>query len=399
MTTDSNMHVVVIFYNIGGYHAARLNAAFVACEQKGWCLTAIQVTDNTQEHPWGNIEREIKFPLKTLLPIETTPSTIDRSPWSKVAASLIPSCLDSLKPDILAIPGWGFPVSQAALTWSNRHLVPAILMSESKWDDEKRQWWKEQIKSWLYVRNYTAALVGGQLHRDYLIKLGFPQERIFLGYNAVDNQHFNLGAEVARKSPLAARQRQPKIPTKPYFLLVTRLIKRKNVFHLLEAFLVYRQKLGDNQAWNIVVCGSGQEERTIRNFISEKKLNSCVHLPGFIHYQAISDWYGLAQAFVHPAIQEPWGLVVNEACAAGLPILCSHTVGACHELVRHGHNGLLFDPESRENMTDTLLAMHQQTSDARIKMGQFSQTIVANYSPQHFAEGLFKASETALTFK
>jgi hypothetical protein len=50
-------------------------------------------------------------------------------------------------------------------------------------------------------------------------------------------------------------------------------------------------------------------------------------------------------------------------------------------------------------MTDTLLAMHQQSSEARIKMGKFSKTIVANYGPQHFAEGLFKAIETALMLK
>ena len=59
------MHIIVLFYNIGGYHAARLRAAYQACYEKGWNLTAIQVTDNTQEHPWGSIENEITFPLQT----------------------------------------------------------------------------------------------------------------------------------------------------------------------------------------------------------------------------------------------------------------------------------------------------------------------------------------------
>lgn len=393
------MHIVVIFYNIGGYHAARLNAAFLAAKKKQWYLTAVQVTDNTQERPWGNIDDKIQFPLKTLLPQDTTCPTIDRRPWSKVAASLIPGCLEALKPDILAIPGWGFPVSQAALKWSRRHKIPAILMSESKWDDERRQCWKEWIKSWLYVRHHRSALVGGQLHRDYLIKLGFPPERIFLGYNAVDNQHFQFGAALARENQLAARKRQPKIPVKPYFLVVTRLIKRKNVCRLIEAFGAYRQQIGEEKAWDMVVCGSGEEEPSIRTLIQEKKLNDCVHLPGFISYQGITDWYGLAHAFVHPAIQEPWGLVINEACAAGLPIVCSQTVGACHELVHQGDNGLFFDPKSTEKMTDALLAMHQQTSESRMKMGQLSQMIVANYSPQSFAKGLFEAIDIALMIK
>ncbi len=385
------MHIVVIFYNIGGYHAARLRAAYAACQQQGWSLTAIQVTDNTKEHPWGDVEREITFPLKTLLPVATTSPSTDRSPKSTFPASLLPSCLDELQPDIVTIPGWGLPIARAALAWCQRHRVPAILMSESKWDDEKRQWWKEQLKYWLYVRKYDAALVGGKLHRDYLIELGFPRDRIFLGYDTVDNDYFAQRAKVARQDPIAARQRQSNIPSRSYFIAVTRFIKRKNVARLVEAFAAYRQDVGEDRAWNLVICGSGEEEPAIRKIVAEKELHDCVHLPGFIPYQAIGDWYGLANAFVHPAVQEQWGLVVNEACAAGLPILCSRTVGACHELVHDGHNGLLFEPESDRDMTRALLAMHQLDSDARIRMGHFSQTMVANYGCQNFAEGLINA--------
>ena len=93
----------------------------------------------------------------------------------------------------------------------------------------------------------------------------------------------------------------------------------------------------------------------------------------------------------HPALQEQWGLVVNEACAAGLPILSSRTVGACHELVQDGKNGLLFDPESVPDMTRALLTMHQLDLDARLQMGQLSKSIVANYGVQNFAEGFINA--------
>ncbi|MEH2153401.1 glycosyltransferase family 4 protein [Nostoc sp.] len=390
------MHIVVIFYNIGGYHAARLRAAYAACQQKDWKLSAIQITDNTQEHPWGDVEQEITFPLKTLLPIATTSSSTPRNQESTVPASLLPSCLDNLQPDILAIPGWGFPISRAALAWCQKHNVRSIVMSESKWDDEKRQWWKEQLKSWLYVRKYNAALVGGKLHRDYLIKLGLPSERIFLGYDAVDNDYFTQRAEIARLDPVQARHRQTKIPAKPYFIVVTRLIKRKNVFRLVEAFAAYRQQIGHEQAWDLVICGSGEEESSIHNLIVEQKLSDCVHLPGFITYQAIGDWYGLANAFVHPALQEQWGLVLNEACAAGLPVLCSRTVGAGYELVENGKNGLLFDPQSREDMTSALLTIHQMDLDSRSKMGYFSQKIVDNYAPKKFADGLLKAVDIAI---
>jgi len=390
------MHIVVIFYNIGGYHAARLRAAHTACQDKGWNLTAVQVTDKTNEHPWGDIEREVTFPLKTLVSVATTSASIDCSASSSVPASVLPGYLEVLQPDMIVIPGWGFPVSRTALSWCQRHKIPAILMSESKWDDEKRQWWKEKLKSWLYVRKYDAALVGGELHRDYLIKLGFPPERIFIGYDAVDNDYFRQQAQGARFDPVATRQRQPKIPAKPYFIIVTRLIKRKNVFRFVEAFAIYRQKIGAETAWDLVICGNGEEELAIRNLILQEQLHDCVHLPGFIPYQDIGYWYGLANAFVHPALQEQWGLVVNEACASGLPILCSRTVGARYELVQDGKNGILFDPESTQDITNTLLTIHQMDSNSRIEMGIFSQKIVDDYRPQKFADGLLKAINTAI---
>lgn len=392
----NSIHVAVIFTHIGNYHMARLRAVEQICRQQGRHFTAIQVTDQTQQHPWGDIEQEVAFPIKTLMPAAITPVHVNRRPDSPAAASLLTSYLEQCQPDVLVVPGWGFPVCRAALRWCKRHRVRTILMSESKWNDERRHWWKEWLKSWLYVRQYGAALVGGKLHQDYLIRLGFPSDRIFLGYDAVDNDYFTQRAEAARQDPIAARLRQPKIPSRPYFLAVTRLLKRKNALRLVEAFAAYRQQIGNDKAWDLVICGSGEEESLIRNFIVEKELSNCVHLPGFISYQAIGDWYGLANAFVHPALQEQWGLVVNEACAAGLPVLCSRTVGACNELINNSQNGLLFDPENRQDMTCTLLAVHQLDLNSRAKMGQLGQKIVANYGPQRFASGLLKAIDSAL---
>jgi len=390
-----SQHVVIIFHNVGGYHAARLRAAHVACQQIGWTLTAVQVIDQTKDHPWGDVEQAITFPLKTLIPLHQTSDQVDCRPDSPAAAPRLTQCLNELKPDVLVIPGWGFPVSRAALAWSQRHQIPAILMSESKWDDEPRTWWKEQLKSWLYVRKYATALVGGKQHQDYLCRLGIPGDRIFHGYDVVDNDYFAQTAETARRDPLAARQRQPQIPTKPYFLVVTRLIPRKNVVRLLEAYVAYRQQIGE-PAWDLVICGSGMEESRIRQLIQIHQLETCAHLPGFITYQQIGDWYGLAAAFIHPALQEQWGLVVNEACAAGLPILCSRTVGACYELVDGAQNGFTFEPTSTEEMTQMLLKMYFLDSTARAQMGQRSQQIVAQNGPQQFADGLMKAIDRAL---
>jgi glycosyltransferase involved in cell wall biosynthesis len=129
--------------------------------------------------------------------------------------------------------------------------------------------------------------------------------------------------------------------------------------------------------------------------IQHLDLENSVRMPGFVSYQQIGDWYGLAEAFVHPALQEQWGLVLNEACAAGLPILSSKTAGARYDLVREDHNGWLFDPLSKQEITSVLIKMHTSDRSKRTLMGKNSETIVAEFCPQRFARSLFGAIEAA----
>ncbi|MBE9060261.1 glycosyltransferase family 4 protein [cf. Phormidesmis sp. LEGE 11477] len=392
------MHVAIIFSHIGNYHLARLSAASDICQTRGWQLTAVQSIEQTKEHPWGTLPAVEGFTLRTLIPASSAVGRLsaDVHPESPEAVAALAPCLDAIGPDVLVIPGWGFPISQAALRWAQQHSVPTVLMSESKQDDETRTWWKEQLKSWLYVRKYSSALVGGPAHRDYLVQLGFERDRIFYGYDVVDNDYFVKQAAIASQNAASIRQQYPNIPEKPYFLAVTRLIPRKNMLRVLEAFASYCSLVGIENSWHLVICGSGIETDAIYQLIARKGLKDLVHLPGFLTYEQIAYWYGLAGAFVHPALVEQWGLVVNEACAAGLPILCSNTVGACSSLVKDGENGFTFNPQRTSEIVQSLLKIHSMSERDRANMGRASQAIVAYHSPRQFGEGLLNAINVAL---
>lgn len=388
------MHLIILFTNIGSYHAARLRAAYQACQKRGWQFTALQITNDHLHHPWGDLSQEIDFPLETF--VDTTASTYQAGHVPEVRPKDIDPILERLKPTVVALPGWSSPVARYMLRWSRKHKLTTVLMSESKWDDTRRHWWKEQLKSWLYVRHFDAALVGGELHRQYAYQLGIPLDRIFLGYDVVDNAHFEKGAAVARADNEAARFRQPDIPHKPYFICLTRFLARKNILNLIEAYRLYRNQIKPDHAWDLVVCGNGQQLKEIKATIKQNKLSACVHLPGFVPYQSLGDWYGLAEALIHPALQEQWGLVINEACAAGLPILCSTTVGARYELVKLDDNGLLFNPHRLPEITNALVQMHRIPHETRMVMGRRSQQRVAAFTPEQFAHGLVAAIETAM---
>ncbi|MEA3188606.1 MAG: hypothetical protein QOD99_2436 [Chthoniobacter sp.] len=379
------MHLAVIFENIGGYHAARLRAAQTECEKEGWRLTAIQITCAQGEHPWGGIDAQ-PFQIVSL----DDPA---RSNGQQTGAAMT-CALDELRPDAVAIPGWGFDYSRAALRWSRRRHVAAILMSESKEDDEPRARWKEFLKSLLYVKNFQAALVGAEAHREYLVKLGLPREKIFQGYDVVDNDYFAEKADAARAHPHLARDRHTAIPDSPYFLAVTRFILRKNLRCLIAAYAKYRERSGATP-WALVLCGSGSEEESLRNLIRESSLENCVHLPGFVSYREIGDWYGLAGALIHPALQEQWGLVVNEAMAAGLPVLVSARCGCFPELVRPV--GFGFDPCNESELTDLMLKISHPLAD-RASLGAAAKRQVEKFAPREFGAGLMQATRSALTF-
>ena len=404
VTYKFDMHVVVLFHNIGGYHAARLRAAYDVCTQEGWQFTALQETDSAQEHPWGDLKKEITFPLETLLPTIDAPDARDRDPQASIAASRLPACLDRLNPNILVVPGWGYPNSRAALKWAKKHCIPTVLMSESKWDDEPRQWWKEKLKSLLYVRQFKAALVGGQPHHEYLQTLGFPENGISLGYDIVDNSHFLEGAKQAQEQSSLLRQQHPDMPQRPYFITVTRFIERKNVLRLIDAYAHYCDlasqdrdgaSLNKEQIWDLVICGSGVEEASIRARISQYQLESFIHLPGFKPYQEIPHWFGLASTFIHPALSEQWGLVVNEALASGLPALVSNRCGCFSELIVEGVNGFGFDPEDAEQLAGLMLKMSTGAIDLTC-MSKAALDHIQQFSPSRFGHGLKQSVDYAL---
>src|SRR4030095_8242679 len=87
---------------------------------------------------------------------------------------------------------------------------------------------------------YSAALVGGQRHIEYLAELGMPRERIFTGYDVVDNDYFRQKAEEVRSQRSEVRQKHA-LPEN-YFLASARFIEKKNLPKLIGAYAEYRQR-------------------------------------------------------------------------------------------------------------------------------------------------------------
>ena len=162
------MKLAISFTNFGPYHLARLRALATKLKARGDSLIAYEIAGNERRYPWLRAVAEEPFDWVTLFPdrdLESLPKSSCRR--------AIRDALDRDEPDVLGIVGYARPESMAMLAWARRAHRPTILMSESQEMDHPRVWWKEAVKR-QRVRPFSAGLVGGPKHADYLIKLGLP---------------------------------------------------------------------------------------------------------------------------------------------------------------------------------------------------------------------------------
>lgn len=371
----------VLFNRLGPYHHARLNAL-----GSKTALVAIEIRETDSIYAWDKIDEAVDFEKVTLF------SGNEVRKWSRSSIiNNLHSTLKQLQPRAVAIPGWSEGWALAALRWCNDNGVPAILMSESHSADAPRTWRKEFLKSRV-VRLFSSALVGGAPHVDYLLGLGMPRDRIHIGYDVVDNKHFATGADLARSS-VAKLRSQKGLPEK-FFIACSRFVWPKNLANLCRAYACYRQRAG-SEAWKLVLVGDGVVKATLVDMASHLNLGDDMRMVGFKQYSELPIYYGLASAFVLVSTSEPWGLVVNEAMAAGLPLIVSTRCGCAHDLVEEGINGFRVDPENFEEIADVMLKMASQNL-ALAKMGRASRHIIERWSPEFFAENMLRAEEAGL---
>jgi 1,2-diacylglycerol 3-alpha-glucosyltransferase len=384
-----SLTLAVSFTNLGPYHLARLRALADRLAARDGRVIAYETAGSERLYPWQSTRRKEPFDRITLFPERSLESLT-----SAECARSMRRALDRDQPDAVATAGYFRPETIAALGWACRAARPAILMSESQAIDYPRRWWKESLKG-RRVRRFAAALVGGPRHRDYLRALGMPCNRIVLGYNAVDNDGLARAAEVARRAPEGRRW----LPAAPYFLAVNRFVPEKNLPRLIRAFAAYRAGCREPDPWDLVLCGSGADRAAVDRAVAESGCAAAIHLPGFLQADELPRWYAFASAFVHPSVLEPWGLVVNEAAACGLPLLVSDRAGCVDTLVPLGEptTGARFDPYDESAIAARLRWMAGLRGFERAAMGLRAAEQVSDWGPERFAQGILEALVLALT--
>jgi len=295
------------------------------------------------------------------------------------------------KPNVLIGDGfsqWTLP----ALIYRILNGTPLVVCYERTAHTERNAQWYRRAFRKAVIPFVNAMCVNGSLSWAYATSLGMRGDRITIGHMVADvNDLSEKYRRLDSKQVLALRERLGITVDAVVFISVFKLIKPKGIAEFLESWKVFK---GSNAVKPyLLIVGDGPERGNLESFCRKAALTN-VTFAGGIDYDDIHKYYGLADVFVISTLEDNWSLVVPEAMACGLPIMCSKYNGCWPELVTP-ENGWVFNPLS---VSDTVTCLEKCLA-ARHKlseMGKKSLDIVSRHTPEHAARAILEACRIAV---
>ena len=294
--------------------------------------------------PWGDMPNDESLEM---LPSEP-----------KAARARMRTILQEHKFDWLHLAGWGHPLLKAALRLGRTAGLRTSMESDTQ-PPFSEPAWKRWLKAAFYPRMFRAVdffFPGGSRQKYYLQHFGIPEEKIRVAQMTVDVDRIAAMAAKIRKRRKTIRSAINVGDAETLFVYVGRLEPWKGIRLLLEAFASL--ELLDVR---LMVVGDGSCRPLVEKAAAE---DTRIRFIGRRNFEGVVEAFAISDIAVIPSSFEPWGLVVNEALAAGTAVIASDRVGSVDDLVIHGTTGIIFPFDDG----DTLAAlMFQLGRDAVLR--------------------------------
>ena len=290
---------------------------------------------------------------------------------------------------LVQLAGWGGAgvlICAWLLAWWYR--VPVFVESDTQLPIGLPLW-KRAIKRLVYpllFRIPQKFFAAGSRQAAYFRHYGVRNERIVIDRMTVDVTDI-MGRSVALTEQWArpgARKEFGLSAEQTVFIYVGRLESYKGIDSLVVAFNRLR---GTHSQIALLIVGDGPERERVEYAAIE---TDSIRYVGRLNYEQVVRAYNCADVCVVPSMVEPWGLVVNEAMAAGLPVIASDRVGCVDDLVRHDETGLVYRAGSDDALS---LCMERLVQDPvkRGAMGASGRRLISGWTLEQEARIIVSA--------
>jgi glycosyltransferase involved in cell wall biosynthesis len=278
----------------------------------------------------------------------------------------------SISPDFIFCAGW-IDASYLKISKYFFKKIPTVIVLDNHWTGSLKQQIAALVSPAFLLRRFSHIWIPGLFQYEYARKLGFKKEVIITGM---------YSADVSRFQSYYDRYKERKTHSFPKrFLFVGRYIESKGVKELWEAFVELQTEMPS--AWELWCAGTGKLESSFPKHPKIKNL-------GFIQTEAFESLISDTGVFVLPSHYDPWGVVVHEFAACGMPLVCSHDVGAGASFLINGYNGYTFPSKNKNALKKALLRTMSLSDKELLQMSERSVTLSSTITPLTWATKIWE---------
>ena len=271
------------------------------------------------------------------------------------------------KPDAVFVSGWSDKAYVRAARIIRREGILVIAGMDTVYRGQLRQLIASRVAPYYLRSAFDVIWAAGERQRNYASMLGYRGRKCWTGLYCCDWSKFENARKLAQSSKRKA------------FLYVGRYVHAKGLDVLMAAYTKYRRICRD--PWDLVCVGTGADATALEGVCG-------VEDRGFVQPNDLPTLMAECSAFILPSRHEPWGVVVQEAASAGLPLICSSTVGATVHLLQDYYNGFLFQSEDVDSLVDGMRRMSSMSPGDLELMGSRSNELSRQFSPARWADTL-----------
>ena len=279
--------------------------------------------------------------------------------------------LARFRPDAVIIHGYAMMTMLRALLWCRLRGIRAILTSDSSAHGSPPGWRRGLKMAGVppLLRQFGAALTMSDRAEDHLASLGYPRARMFRTPVMIDAGFWR--ARENRSASRAAKRAELGIGENEFTLICSgKLVARKRVEDILEAMA----RLPKGAPTTLLIAGDGELADELK--ARAARLGLKPRFLGFVNIDALPALYACADALVHAAEIEQFGMIVLEAAVVGLPIVLSDATGAIGptSIARPGANAIVY-PRGDVSALSAAIARLRDDAGSRGAMAEASLTI------------------------
>lgn len=240
--------------------------------------------------------------------------------------------------DVLLVHGYNSLTNLLAMVVAKMSGTKVLMRGDTRLEAHHKRTGVKALFKRMVFRWCDGFVAIGSLNRAYYLQHGVPPERVFFAPFSVRNEQFAASTELRARHRHTIRAELGLDGDSLIVLFASKLIKRKRADDLIHAFAGLADQF---PLAYLVVVGSGEVEAKLRA-LADAAVGERVRFMGFQNQSQLPALYAASDVFVLPADSEPWGLVINEVMAAGIPVVVSNEIGAAPDLVQGQETGFVF---------------------------------------------------------